>query len=491
MLKSKAAEILRTFTNEELKSFRNYTISPFHNTNRNVIKLLEISRKFAPEYNSPWLQKENLFKKLYPGKKYSDIVMRILLSDLLRLAEEFLAYTGYSKEPLAEKKFLLNELTERKLDSLHNKHIKESEQMINTGKNIDELYFRNCFDIENEKINFLISKDKQMDSWEELRQKGEYLVDFFLINAMNVTSELWEHEEVFNAKIGFNLAEEFLKTTDLEKVLALMKENGNKHYEVLEIYYYMYMSLKEIEDDKYYKMFKDSFVKKMENFSYDEQYNMLLALESCCVTKLRHGRTRSTEDLMEVYELMLSSDIFTRSSRIHMQANLFRNIFYTAVRLKKYRWAEDFIDKHRNYLVPDQREDMYNYTTAHLSLERKNYDTALEHISKVNYSFFVFKFDAKILMIKIYYELRSFEQALSLIDSFSHFLMNNKNVSKIFREPFLSFLKIVKSLIKSSNQNAANSGFDSAELIKKVEGTKQIINRGWILEKAAELQNRK
>src|SRR4030095_12419291 len=364
MLKSKAAEILRTFTNEELKSFRNYIVSPFHNTNKNVIKLFEIARNFAPEYDSPGLHKENLFKKLYPGKKYSDIVMRILLSDLLRLAEEFLAYTGYIKEPFAEEKYLLSELTNRKLDSLYNKHIKVSEQIMITDGSINEVYFLNKFDLESLKVSFLISKDRQMESWEALKQKGEYLVDFFLINALSITSELWEHEEVFNAKVGFNLVEEFLNNSDLEKILILMKEKDHKHFHVMEVYYYMYLCLKNNESDEYYKKFKDSFIKNLDIYSYDEKYNLFLALESSCVSKIRIGRPGVMEELMKVYELMLSSGIFNQSSRIYMQANLFRNIFYTALRLKRYQWAEDFIERHHKYLVIDQREDMFNYITA-------------------------------------------------------------------------------------------------------------------------------
>lgn len=487
MLKSKVIEILRTFSPEELKGFRNYIISPFHNRNRNVIKLFELARKYAPGYDSPGLLKDKLFKKLYPGKKYSDIVMRILLSDLLRLAEEFLAYTRYTKEPFAEEKYLLEELTERNLDSLFNKHIKESEELMKTGGNINDSYFLKGFDIETAKVDFLISKDRQTESGEALLRKGEYLIDFFLMNALNITTELWEHEEVLNAEFGFNLADEFLNNTGLEKILAYMRENNHKHYPVIEIYYYMYMCLKDEANDKYYRKLKDSVIKNLGIFSFDEQYNLFLGLESCCVSRLRLGIT-SNNDMMEVYELMLSNNIFSQSSRDYMQANLFRNIFYTAVVLKRYEWAEEFVNDYYNYLLPVQRTDMYNYTTALLSFERKKYETALEHISKVNYGFFVFKFEAKVLMMKIYYELKFYEPALSLVDSFSHFLLKNKKVSKTFREPFMNFLKFLKLLIKTSNNKNTSRRFDSAELSKKAEETKHLIGKRWVLEKSVELE---
>lgn len=487
MLKSKVIEVLRTFSPDELKGFRNYIISPFHNSNSNVIKLFELARKYSPGYDSPGLLKENLFKKLYPGKKYSDIVMRILLSDLLRLSEEFLAYLRYTKEPFAEEKYLLEELTERNLESLFNKHIKESEELIKRGGNINDSYFLNMYYVEAAKVDFLISKDSQDESGEALLKKGEYLIDFFLMNAMNTASELQEHEEVLNAKFGFNLAGEFLNNTGLEKIMAYMKENKYKHYPVLEIYYYMYLCSKDEANDKFYAMLKESVFKNLDLFTPGEQYNLFLGLESCCVSMSKLDAARRNSDLMEVYERMLSNNIFSQSPKNYMQVNLFRNIFYTALVLRRYDWAETFVKDYNKYLLPALRTDMHNYTTAMLSFERKKYETALEHISKVNHAFFVFKFEAKVLMLKIYYELKSFEPSLSLIDSFSHFLLKNKKVSKIFREPFMNFLKFLKLLIKASNNSTSNR-FDIAELCKKASETKPLIGRRWILEKSRELE---
>src|SRR5260370_5344844 len=110
MLKSKFIDILKTFSPKEFKQFRDFIHSPFHNSNKNVIKLYEIIRKYTPKFDSSSIEKEKLFRKLYPGKKYNDTVMRILLSDLLRLGEEFLIQRRSRQNPFAENLFLLEEL---------------------------------------------------------------------------------------------------------------------------------------------------------------------------------------------------------------------------------------------------------------------------------------------------------------------------------------------------------------------------------------------
>ncbi len=154
MLKSKVIVVFKAFSTEEIKKFRNFVHSPFHNTNRNVIKLFEIIKKHYPNFEASQLAKENLFKKLYPGKKYSDIVMRILISDMLKLEEQFLAYQKYEKEYLTEKRYLLEELEERKLESLFKRHIKEAEEYLNAEGSFNYSYFLHRFDIESAKVNY-------------------------------------------------------------------------------------------------------------------------------------------------------------------------------------------------------------------------------------------------------------------------------------------------------------------------------------------------
>lgn len=469
-----------------MKSFRNYIISPFHNTNKNVVSLFDIIRKYTPELSSANLAKEKVFKKLFPGKKYNDIVIRILISDMLRLAEEFLAYKNYSAEPLTEKKYLLGALKERSLDSLFNKHMKEAESILNEEGNISERYFLNRFEIETEKLNFLISKDRQDESGTALLKRGEYLVNFFMMNILNIVQELWEHGEVLNEKYDFNLAENFISNTGIEKVMKYMKDNNYKYYPVIEIYYYMYMSFKDEKNDKYYSLLKDSVKQNLHLFHEEEKFNLFLILESSSISQMRTGNKKDYSDLMSVYELMLSNNVFTDADRNYMQANLFRNIFYSAVELKRYEWAEEFVNKYYDYLVPEQKMDMFNYTKAILNFERNQFETALEQAGKINYTFFVFKFEARVLMLKLYYELKSFEPALSLIDTFSHFLSKSKIVSDGYKEPFTNFLKYLKILIRNSQNRNLNS-YDTAEMKKTVAELKYVISKRWIIEKIEEI----
>src|SRR5207244_2756512 len=140
-LKSKFIDIIKTFSKEELKEFKDFLNSPYHNSNKNVIKIYELIRKTAPYFDSPLITKEKLFGKIYPGKKYNDTVMRILLSDLLSLGEEFLVSKASKKNKIDEILILLEEFKIRGLDSLYRSNYKYASDELEKMADARSKYF--------------------------------------------------------------------------------------------------------------------------------------------------------------------------------------------------------------------------------------------------------------------------------------------------------------------------------------------------------------
>ncbi|MDQ3020291.1 MAG: hypothetical protein M3R36_06945 [Bacteroidota bacterium] len=146
---------------------------------------------------------------------------------------------------------------------------------------------------------------------------------------------------------------------------------------------------------------------------------------------------------------MLANNLYTHSDTEYFQINLFRNIIYAAVVLKKFNWAENFVKGHLNKLMPDYRDEVYHFAYSMIYFEKREFSKALDEISKVRYDFFVFKFDVRLYTLKIYYEMNSFESAISLIDTFTHFLSNNKSAPGKLQEKFFKISEIVTEVNKN------------------------------------------
>lgn len=485
MIKSKVFDILKTFSPEELKGFRDFVHSPFHNRNKKVMILYEIIKKQSPVYESDKLKKENLYMYLYPGKPYNDVVMRILISDLLKLEEEFLAYLSYKKRGFNEKKYLLEELKNRNLDTLFKRNLKEYEDMLCKDNSIDTTYFFELQNLQNIKIDYLISRDKQYEAAEDVLKQGEYFIYYSMSMLLNIVHELMLQESVLNINFENNIVGKFFENLNVDNVFGYIENSNSEYGEIVSIYFHMYRAYIS-KDDSHYFLLKDSIEKYFDKFTREEKFNLLLIMESICANKISYGNEGFYSHLMQIYEMMLAGKAWGHSDTSFIQINLFRNIFFTAVILGRLNWAEEFVNKYQDRLIPEQKDSMMHFSKAILQFENGDYENAMIEINKVNYNFFVFKLDARVLLLKIFCELGLHEQAYSLIDSFNHFLANNKNVYRQDKERFGKFLKYVKLIIKYEVEYSENG---LAFLEKSLNEETSIIGKKWISDKLNKLRH--
>ena len=90
LFNTKFFQIIKTFSPTELKAFEYWLKSPWANSNKNLIRLLEKVIKYHPDFDNKKLTKEKLFKQILPNGKFSDRRMNNLLSEGFLAAERFL-----------------------------------------------------------------------------------------------------------------------------------------------------------------------------------------------------------------------------------------------------------------------------------------------------------------------------------------------------------------------------------------------------------------
>ena len=101
MFTDSTIEILQKFDKKELLKLGDFTRSPYLNSVEIVIKMFDEVAKCHPQYNSPKLSYEKMWKKLYPAKPYNDKIIRNRLKIysarqnarvFLRIQAEFVTY---------------------------------------------------------------------------------------------------------------------------------------------------------------------------------------------------------------------------------------------------------------------------------------------------------------------------------------------------------------------------------------------------------------
>src|SRR5438034_704455 len=92
-------QLLKTLNKNEFKEFEKFVKSPFYNEGRNYENFFQILKKNYPDFDQDSITKEKIFNQLYPGKPYNDEIIRKIISNLLKLAKQYLSITGLKREP--------------------------------------------------------------------------------------------------------------------------------------------------------------------------------------------------------------------------------------------------------------------------------------------------------------------------------------------------------------------------------------------------------
>lgn len=478
MLKSKFIDLVRSFSKEELKEFRDFVNSPFHNSNKNVIKLYDIIRKIHPDFSSPLIEKEKLFNRIYPGKKYNDTVIRILLSDLIKLGEDFLVLKKTLKGTFGDKLTLLEELKDRGLESLYLTNYKDTLKSLDAMEDIRTKYF-SLFELEVVNVDFYLRKDKQQQIIQNINNRSENLIYFMLIEIVRNIHDLVINEKTYNAQYDFSLAYKFMENFDFKRILENLKTNRPQHYSTINIYYNLLNALLEENNDKCFDLFKDSVEDDLNLLNKNDKRHFLQYLETCCLMRMKINPGKYRKEIFHVYEHMLEFGIYSYGTE-EMTAQRFKNIFIAAVNIQEMKWAENFCSKYISKVQSEYRESMQYYSSALLKFINKDFRDALADLNKVKNDYFILKLDIKSWTLKIYFELSYTEQALSHIDSYRHFLAKNLSISLQLKQRHLSFLKFTSDMMRLRN-NPDNSAVEM--LIKELSNNNNVVHADWITEK--------
>lgn len=486
MKDSKLTEVLRSFSAEELKSFEKFLNSPFFNHGRDLTPFFKIVKSYHPDFSHKKFTAEHIYSKLYPGKTRSGNInqtIKTLSTELINSCKKFFEQVEFGKDINHQNYYLCNQLRIRKLYKDFDKEYKYSiEQQKNSDKggipDFIDRYFNNAVfrDYSLDRDDFLNAFESTMAADENI-VSAAMMICFMFEDMKNIST-------AYNLPLRYTLMNNVIECLDPEKLVLEMKKNNDRFYPYVLIFYMIYKMNKYKDRREYFYELKNLLIEHKDLFGQSENYmfwNMLLSY--CNLNRI------SKIEYFIIYDHMLGNNIYKKSSEEDFHIVLFRNIIFVMTIAGKFEWLENFIEKYSKELHIDHRENMYNFSYAHVNFAKGNFEAALEYISKVSYDVFIFKMDVRVLLLKIYYELSYFEQAYSLIDSTLHFLKDTSEFSDFHKIPYRAFVQHLKEILKLKFPEKTDPHSISF-LEKKIEG-ESTYNAGqteWLLLKIKDMK---
>jgi hypothetical protein len=479
MYKSGLIEAFKTFSAHEIKQFSEFVESPYFNKNVNVIKLFEIIKKNYPDFEEDKIEKEKVYKKIFPGKPYKDSTMRLLMFYLYEVVEKFLAYTHFESNKLTYTESLVNELRNRGLYKEFEKNIEKINQEIEKIDIKDENFYLNRFIFRYEYLsyasNFLNGKYEKFVGKDDIEFISQNLTYFYLIRILKFYSIALNMMHLYNIKI---------ETSIFENIMHSFNPDAFKHIPMIGIYFNAIMILLKPDEEEYYFKLKDLVTENSANLPKDSISDIYINLENYCHRKGRTGSVKFLHEALEIYNLEIKSGTCFYNGQIPY--SFYNSYVVTACRLSEFEKADSFIENYKPYLGGDYVDGYYLYSKAFLENYKGNHEKALEFLAKVKIDDMYIKMDIRVLLCKIYFELRWHMPLQSLLDTFKKTVQNNKLMPDIRKKYFLLFIKYLNQLNNlAQKQDTAKAD----ELLSNLEADEFFPNKIWLESKVKELMS--
>lgn len=457
MLKTSLLEILKTFSSNEFKKFDDFVNSPYFNKKTPVINLWKETKKYAPGFTSENLDRKLIYSKLFPLKEFNYGVMKNLIFDLTRLAENFTVIESFQEDEMEKKLKLLYSLENRELTELYLSKFetieKTSLDMSFKYNIVREDYYLWMWKLSMDKWNFDNQFIHSKNFEKHINNSSDYFLAFIFIKSFIMYHNIGGDRFIFNSLNELNSMEIFLNETSskgiIEKLISSIKPELKEVSEVLNVYYKMYLSVSENSSLGNYFDFKNSLIKNSGLFSKNDLSALFITLSNC-LGRNNFKEINHSEESLEIYEFRIENDLLITKEGQLWDQEVIRYISM-AGNMERIDLLEKFMDNMKNRIREDSKESLMNFAIASIHLIKKEYDKSLETASSIKYDLFTMKFYIKNLQLRIYYELNEYEPFSLSLDSYKHFLSRNKNVSDKMKSYNKSFCGFIEQLFEQKN----------------------------------------
>lgn len=431
-----------------------------------MIALFELLYK-TPLENRVALRKEKAFPKIFGKKKYSSDQMDYTMSFLFKVIEQFLVYENAVENKINVQIALMEEYRKLGLSKHYRQALVAAERYQQKSPLRDIYHHKKALAIELDYCTFL--SVQQRNTSKNLQEVNTKLDLYFLSQKLKMACVALAHETVYKQKYDLGLLDVVLPY--IEQAPELLE------YPAISLYYYYYRATtldgEEAEAD--FQKFKTIFLASLEAFDHGELEDLYTFALNYCVRKVNLGQNEYREELFQLYEAGLELKILIDDGKLNQFK--FNNITKLALHLGKIDWTEQFIEEYKPFVEPQYHETYVHNAYSMLYFAQEKYEETMIRLQQVDYKELFITMDAKVLLMKVYYQLDEYDVLESFINSFKVFL-RRKEILAYHQEIYKNFIRMMQKLINLPpfNKKARE------KLYKEIEGTQKLLEKKWLLE---------
>ncbi|MEK7255115.1 MAG: hypothetical protein AAB316_10250, partial [Bacteroidota bacterium] len=355
---------LATLSKSERRELRKFIASPFFNQRQDVIDLLDfIAEQELLLNQTP--AKQEIFAKLYGNHlPFDDHRVRMAMSFLTRLIEQFLAHKAFFQDEIKVKTKLAEALHQRNQPKHFERLVRETKASLQASPWRNADFFDNEFQIQ--LLEYRHDATLRRTAGQDLQALADQSDLAFFAQKLRLTCMLLTHQAVFKTDLRFGL---------LDEILAYVQAKGWLELPAIAVYFHCYHALTQPHEAQHFLHFKRCLTEQDEQFPPAEITDLYLLAINFCIKRYNEGSHEYLRDELDLYKEGLRKNYFLQNGALSRFT--FRNIVTVGLVMQEFEWVENFIRTFSERLEPQFRESMVSFNLARLELERRNFSAAL------------------------------------------------------------------------------------------------------------------
>ena len=464
MKNSRLWALFSTLNKKEVRAGEKFIRSPFYNHREDVVELYQLLEQYSTLFGvAP--SRQEAFARLFPGQPYDDHRLRMAMSLLNRLLENFLVQQKINEDELFVQARLAEVFRQRNLDKRFQQQVKKGREKAAVHPYRDAEYHHHSHSLEYEA--YLFASGRKRTEPHNLQAIADKLDVAYLARKLRQSCLALAHQAVYRTQYEQGL---------LPKLLESAAQPPYNSIPAVAVYYHCYQALSHPAEAGHFKQFKAHIFLYGHLFPPTEARGLYLLAINYCARRINEGQADFSRETLGLYKKGLENKLLFQDGRLSRFT--YRNIVTTAIMQGEYSWAEQFIHHYRGYLPPEQQEAAFSLALARLEYERQNYGATLALLQKTDFKDLLLNLAAKTVLLKTFYQLREFESLHSHLAAMRTFIYRKKIIG-YHRENYLNLINSMQKLLRLNPYEPQSC----QELREEVQQLEPIAEKKWLLER--------
>ena len=460
MLGKKLILVFNSMNGVEKRAFSKFLASPYYNQRSELLSYWGyLQREYAE--GGEKFDPTKIYETIYPSKEYDLKQFRHMTSWLLKKIEQFFVVRKREKEDFEQQLSLAKVYREKKLDELFERRLGQAMDKVREQR-LDPKRFLEVYQIEYEQYAYIESNKRTATN--NLQGLNDSLDEYLLVSKLKQSCLMLAHQAVYQIQYDFSF---------LDQLLGFLEEHPLLENPAIGLYYHCYRAFNE-NDSAHFYQFKNLLKLQQQKFSTQEVRALLLFALNFCIRQMNDGKNNFAKEAWDFYLLGLEQKLLYEND--YLGRFTYKNITALGIKLKEFDWTQQFVDEYKEDLAPKFKENYFNYNKAQLHFALREYAKAMPLLAMLDDSDLLLNFDAKVILIKMYYELEEFDALDSLLDSFS-VMIQRKKVIGYHKDYYKELIQLTKKLLELTTGKSAKR----SALRDKILAKEKFPEKAWFL----------